>query len=177
MSPSPLHPGYRVRLAVAEELGGLAEVESASSRMFIPYGLDERFWGSVTSVAALEQARSGGMLWVGVNAEDKPVGFALVKLKDGGAHLDELGVHPEHGRRGVGAALVEAVCGWARAQGLSAVTLCTLRDVPFNAPFYERLGFVELPEREAGSELQAVRRREREAGFPMERRLLMRRAL
>ena len=172
-----MHPGYRVRRAVLEELGLLAEVERASSRLFIPYGLDESFWGSVTAVGVLEQVCLRGMLWVAADAEDRPVGFALVKHKDGGAHLDELGVHPAHGRRGLGTALVEAVCGWAREQGLSAVTLCTLRDVPFNAPFYERLGFVELPESEAGPDLRAVRRREQEAGFPMQRRVMMRRAL
>ncbi len=168
---------YRVRLAVREDLGLLADVERASSRMFIPYGLEESFWGAVTSLEALEQARLRGMLWVAVDAGEQPVGFALVKLKDGGAHLDELGVHPAHGRRGLGTALVEAVCGWAREQGLPAVTLSTLRDVPFNAPFYERLGFVELPESEAGPDLRGVRRREQEAGFPMHRRVLMRRAL
>lgn len=168
---------YRVRPAVLSELGLLAEVERASSRLFIAYGLEESFWGSVTPVDAFEQACQRGMLWVAADAEDRPVGFAVVKHKDGAAHLDELAVHPAHGRRGVGRALVEAVCGWAREQGLPAVTLSTLRDVPFNAPFYARLGFAELPEAEAGPALLDVRRREEEAGFPMQRRVLMRRAL
>jgi GNAT superfamily N-acetyltransferase len=173
----PLSEGYRVRPAVLADLQPLQEVERASSRLFIAYGLEESFWGLVTPVDALERACQQGMLWVAVDAGDQPVGFALVKRKDGAAHLDELAVHPVHGRRGLGTALVEAVCGWAREQGLPSVTLSTLRDVPFNAPFYTRLGFVEMPETEAGPELRGVRRREQEAGFPMQRRLLMRRTL
>jgi GNAT superfamily N-acetyltransferase len=168
---------YRVRPAVLSELGLLEEVERAASRLFIAYGLEESFWGSVTPVEVLEQACRRGMLWIAADAGDRPVGFALVKRQDGAAHLDELAVHPEHGRRGLGRALVEAVCDWAREQGLPAVTLSTLRDVPFNGPFYERLGFAELPEAEAGPELLDVRRREAEAGFPMQRRVLMRRVL
>jgi len=51
-----------------------------------------------------------------------PVGFALVEILDGAAHLEEIDVHPAHGRRGLGSALVRAVCEWARQSELSAVT-------------------------------------------------------
>jgi hypothetical protein len=30
---------------------------------------------------------------------------------------------------------------WTAAQGLSSITLTTFHDVPFNAPYYEKLGF------------------------------------
>ena len=54
---------------------------------------------------------------------------------------DELAVTPAHGRRGVGRALVDEVLAWSAAQGLPSVTLITFRDVPWNGPFYEKLGF------------------------------------
>ena len=38
------------------------------------------------------------------------------------------------------------MCTWARSHGYGAVTLTTYRDVPWNAPFYERLGFSVLDE-------------------------------
>ena len=38
-------------------------------------------------------------------------------------------------------ALIEHVAGWARAHGSPALTLTTFTEVPWNAPYYERLGF------------------------------------
>jgi GNAT superfamily N-acetyltransferase len=53
-------------------------------------------------------------------------------------------VVPEHGRQGVGAALLEEVCRVAAARGHPEVTLRTFADVPWNGPFYARHGFIEL---------------------------------
>ena len=46
--------------------------------------------------------------------------------------------------------------GDANNRGLSAVTLTTFCDIPWNAPYYERLGFSELPEPEWGPQLRAL---------------------
>jgi len=40
--------------------------------------------------------------------------------------------------------LLDHVAGWAARRGLPALTLITFRGVPWNAPYYERLGFREL---------------------------------
>jgi hypothetical protein len=40
--------------------------------------------------------------------------------------------------------LLDHVAGWAAGRGLPALTLITFRGVPWNAPYYERLGFREL---------------------------------
>ena len=48
---------------------------------------------------------------------------------------------PAFGQRGVGMALVQTVCAYAVAEQWAGVTLTTFRDMPWNAPFYERLGF------------------------------------
>jgi GNAT superfamily N-acetyltransferase len=84
------------------------------------------------------------------------VGFALVKmLADDLPHLEEIDVHPTHGRRGLGTALVRAVCEWATASGYVMLTLTTFRAVPWNLPFYGRLGFVEIPRETLRPELSA----------------------
>jgi GNAT superfamily N-acetyltransferase len=75
---------------------------------------------------------------------DPPVGFASVGMVDGLPHLRQVAVEPDHGRRGLGRALVEAVCTWARSEQFHAITLTTYRDVPWNGPFYRSLGFVVL---------------------------------
>ena len=93
------------------------------------------------------------------------------------AHLDELDVHPAHGQRGLGTALVEAVCDWAKASGYRAITLTTLRHIPWNARWYERLGFRVLEEHELSAALRELLREEIQRGLPAEQRVAMRREL
>ncbi len=109
--------------------------------------------------------------------DDAPVGFALVGTVDGQAHLLEMDVDPEHGRRGIGGALLEAACDAAARRGHAAMTLTTLRDVPWNAPFYARRGFTGLAEPQWGDELRRIVERERMLGFPMHLRVVMQRTL
>jgi ribosomal protein S18 acetylase RimI-like enzyme len=69
------------------------------------------------------------------------IGFAVAWMVDREGHLDELAVAPAHGRRGVGRALVDEVVAWTLARELPSITLTTFRDVPWNSPYYEKLGF------------------------------------
>jgi GNAT superfamily N-acetyltransferase len=107
----------------------------------------------------------------------EPVGFVLLELVDQGLHLSELSVAPDHGRRGLGRRLVEFVCEWGRVQGFDALTLTTYRDVAWNGPFYQRLGFRVIPEASLGEGLRALRRAEAAQGLDPEIRDVMRREL
>jgi GNAT superfamily N-acetyltransferase len=128
-------------LARPHDVAMLPAIERAAARLFeglVPESLLEE----TTAVAELAAAQAAGHLWVAL-ADDVPVGFALVVLRDDGVpHLEEIDVHPSHARRGLGAALVRAVCAWVAAAGHREVTLTTFRGVAWNAPFYARLGFV-----------------------------------
>jgi GNAT superfamily N-acetyltransferase len=90
------------------------------------------------------------------------------------AHLKELDVHPDAVGRGLGSALLAAVCETARARGEPSLSLTTFRDVPFNAPFYARRGFRMLRPGETGPALQALLAVEAEAGLPAGPRCAMR---
>jgi GNAT superfamily N-acetyltransferase len=104
-----------------------------------------------------------------------PVGFAAVTVIDGLAHLAQVSVLPAFGRRGIGGALVEQACRWAVGAGHQAVTLNTFREVPWNAPFYARLGFREVA---PSGELRALRDAERRIGLDaLGPRITMRREL
>jgi GNAT superfamily N-acetyltransferase len=105
-----------------------------------------------------------------------PYGYARVGLMDGTAYLDDLAVLPGRMRRGVGRRLVDAACAWARDHGHAAITLVTYADVPWNGPFYARLGFAVVDE--TGPEMSAYRAAEREAGLDaVGRRVVMRKPL
>ncbi len=84
-------------------------------------------------------------------------------------------MHPDHGRRGVGARLVSAVCEWAARERYAWVTLTTFRDVPWNRPFYERLGFRVIPSAEASPALSSILQDEAQRGLDPARRVAMRR--
>lgn len=136
---------FSIRLATPQDVPHLPAIEAAASMLFDACAITTELPPEVTPLEKLTKAQQQGRLWVALSEQDTPVGFALVELLVTTAHLEELDVLPEYGRRGIGAALVRAICEWAATQGLEAVTLTTFRDIPWNAPFYARLGFRELP--------------------------------
>lgn len=170
MSPS----AYSIRKARSDDVPALPAIEDAAGKLFADIDLGGVIEGDTTSVADFSICLAEDLLWVAVDADDAPVGFAFVEMVDGLAHLDELDVHPDHGRRGLGAALVETVVAWAGSQGLAGVTLTTFRDVPWNMPFYARLGFRPLRDSELTPELREVVAAETRRGLPPEKRVVMR---
>ena len=89
----------------------------------------------------LAAGQAQGRLWIATDGDDVPVGFALVETVDGLPHLRELDVLTRWQRRGVGRRLIGAIVDDARAAGHAWLTLTTFADVPWNAPYYARLGF------------------------------------
>lgn len=167
--------GYLIRPSRAADLAHLGAIERAAADLFAGMEFAESgVLEDVTELEEFEEAHSDDNLWVAATPDGTPVGFAFVEELGGGAHLDELDVHPDHGRRGLGAALVRAVCAAARDRGLPSVTLTTFRDVAWNAPFYEHLGFRALAAEELSPELTALVRSEAERGLAAELRVVMR---
>ena len=155
----------------------MPEIERRAAERFACYGLAEAFSRIVTPLELLRERQSAGQVWVAADDGDRPLGFAVVSILDDNAHLDELDVLPDHGRRGIGTALVERACAWARSAGYRAITLSTLQDIPWNAPFYAKLGFRVLTEDELTQPLRDLLDSEARLGLPMENRVLMRQDL
>src|SRR5262245_14046815 len=138
--PEHMNPGYIISSAREQDIELLAAIELAAARLLIGHA-PESVLKETTSQDVLGKAQRDGHLWVAL-ADDAPVGFAhVVVLEPNAAHLQELDVCPEHGRRGLGTRLVMHVCEWAAAAGYEAGSLTTFRDVPWNMPFYARFGF------------------------------------
>lgn len=72
--------------------------------------------------------------------------------------IEQVSVHPA--RQGVGAALIEAAARWAQQKAFDAMTLMTFRDVPWNRPYYERLGFRVVDEAQLTEGLRALQANE-----------------
>lgn len=164
---------YRIALARPHDLPLLPEIELAAARLLAGLA-PSSVLNETTSQFALRKARRAGRLWV-VLADEAPVGFAHVVVHESGvAHLEEVDVHPAHGRRGLGKRLVQTVCAWATSHGFDAVTLTTFRDVPWNMPFYARLGFEPVAPEMVSTALRSVIEDEIRRGLDPARRVVMR---
>jgi GNAT superfamily N-acetyltransferase len=168
-----LESGYKIRSARVEELPLLARIERSAAALFLdtPYAFlanDEPL-----SLDFVQQRFQAGQVWVAVDKQDVVVGFAITREVDDTIYLQEMDVDPAHGRRGLGAALVETVCTWAKLHGYKAISLSTFRDLPWNAPFYAKLGFRILDESELSISFQQIRQQEQDVGLPISARVMM----
>ena len=168
---------YHIRPAKPEDLSALPQIEKEAAVLFSESGFAGLLANITTPEETLSEALRCGRLWVAADADDRPIGFALACVVGGNAHLDELDVYPDHCRRGVGSALVETVCDWARQSGFTAITLTTFGNVPWNSPFYERLGFRILSSDEMTKALNELMQLEIERGLPGKNRVAMLREL
>ncbi|KAF1709576.1 GNAT family N-acetyltransferase [Pseudoxanthomonas sacheonensis] len=166
--------GLLLRAGTEADVEVLLEVERRAAELLLGHGAYDLFAMHSLSPQNLQDGIAHGILHV-AELEGQAVGFALCGEIDGHAHLFEMDVMPEHGRRGIGGALLESVCTEASVRGFPAMTLTTLRDVPWNAPFYAARGFVEMHPSQWGPRLVEIVARERMLGFPMPLRVVMQR--
>jgi GNAT superfamily N-acetyltransferase len=167
----------RIRPAHRDDLPVLVEIERAAAETFRSLGMDLVADDDPGSVEELTRYADGGRAFVSVAAGDRPIAYLLLDLLDGAAHIEQVSVHPDHARKGLGRALIEHVASWSRARGLCALTLTTYVEVPWNGPCYERLGFRYLAAAEETPGLRALRARERASGLDAWPRACMSRSL
>ncbi|WP_295808042.1 GNAT family N-acetyltransferase [uncultured Nitratireductor sp.] len=151
----------------------LPAVEVRAGQLFAAHGYAELAASPAMAADAFDKLASQNRTLVAAHDTDGAVGYAIAGAIGTFFHLKELSVAPEHGRRGLGGALVKAVVAESVARGLDGVSLSTFRAVPFNAPFYARHGFAELPLEDAPEALRARFLTEVPPGIPPESRLLM----
>lgn len=123
------------------DVTALPAIERAAGERFRDY--PELAWLAEGEVISAEQHldyAERGLSWLAL-ANDQPVGFILAELHVSSLFIVELSVHLDWQGKGIGRRLIACVADQARKRGLASLTLTTFRDVPWNAPFYARLGF------------------------------------
>ena len=123
------------------DVTALPAIEHAAGERFRDY--PELAWLAEGEVISAEQHldyAERGLSWLAL-ANDQPVGFILAELHASSLFIVELSVHLDWQGKGIGRRLIACVADQARKRGLASLTLTTFRDVPWNAPFYARLGF------------------------------------
>ncbi|MEW1748060.1 GNAT family N-acetyltransferase [Streptomyces angustmyceticus] len=102
----------------------------------------------------------------------RPIGYLLWNPVDGCTHIEQVSVHPQHAHRRIGQALIDHA---ERSGGAAPLTLTTFTDVPWNAPYYARLGFRILTDAALTPGLRAIRTHEASLGLDRWPRVCMRR--
>ena len=159
-----------IREASLTDLPVLRDIERAAGVPFRDVGMAAIADDEPPTIEELTAYQADGRAWVW---GDPPVAYVLAEEVDGYGHVEQVSVHPGHSRRGIGAALVDHVGVWAAGRGLAGLTLTTFADVPWNAPYYARLGFVVVTDLTPG--LRAIREHEAARGLDAWPRVAMRR--
>jgi predicted N-acetyltransferase YhbS len=90
-------------------------------------------------------------------------------------YIEELDVLTAWAGRRIGAELIEQVDWLARKAGAQQLVLSTFRDVPWNAPYYRRLGFSVIETAQLDAKLRAIRAAHVDRGLDESKRVFMRR--
>jgi len=130
----------RIRFAQPADADLIEHIENEADRLLTDRLEPER-WPTAPS-GNDRLAQPGFLLVIEVQNGDV-AGFGHVLEVDAVCHLEQLSVRPEHSRRGLGRQLLDAAKEHAQERGYKEISLRTYADVPWNAPFYERAGFVE----------------------------------
>ena len=158
---------YRIEPAKPEHLVALPAIERAAADIFPEGMISNEAKDSIMSLEEFEKALAKKHLWVAITADNQPVGFALVTVNVSGksAMLAELDVDPAHQQKGLGTAMVQTVIKWACQKGFQHLLLTTFSNVPWNAPFYEKMGFRRLSWNELTANLVVILDKEDELGL------------
>lgn len=161
---------WSLRLARPEDAAAMPAIERAAAALFAGHPelgkLDpEHTW----TAPELERLIRMGHCLVS-HAGERMAGFLAAEPFRRELHLWEVSVHPDFQQNGIGTGLVRACLIDARNAGFAAVTLTTFRDLPWNGPFYARLGFAEVADHDR---LHGLLAKEAAAGLAPERRCAM----
>jgi ribosomal protein S18 acetylase RimI-like enzyme len=134
---------WTIRTAQPADAGELPAIELSAGRRFLAIP-ELGFLADADDMPAETHQRyiAQGTEWVAVNATGEIVGFLAAEIFGRDLHVWELAVRADSQNQGIGSGLIETATAFACEQGLASLTLTTFANVVWNAPWYERLGFV-----------------------------------
>jgi GNAT superfamily N-acetyltransferase len=107
---------------------------------------------------------------VAVDDADRAVAFVIWRPLGEDFYVEQIDVDPAHAGKRLGAHLLARLAARGRA-----LTLSTFRDIPWNAPWYRRLGFVDIADDTLPPLLRHIRTEHMARGLDESLRVFMRR--
>ncbi|HDR2623377.1 TPA: GNAT family N-acetyltransferase [Enterobacter chuandaensis] len=161
-----------IRPTTSDDVAALPAIERAAGERFRDD--PDLAWLADGEVISAEQHldyAERGLSWLAL-ANDRPVGFILTEAHPSSLFIVELSVDLAWQGKGIGRQLIARAADHARKLGLTSLTLTTFRNVPWNAPFYARMGFEMMTT--LTPELRQKREEETAHGLAYESRCAMR---
>jgi GNAT superfamily N-acetyltransferase len=164
-----------IRLARPSDLAAVRGIENSVAAMARGAIMDFPANIAPNARGDLMTAIERRLMWVSLwNADGAEVtGFLFAEPSLAGLYLRELAVATPAQRRGHGKALMLAGIAGARERGDALVMLTTQRNLPWNAPFYARLGFAIVEDEAIPAEVHRRLRGQFAAGFDAATRCAM----
>jgi GNAT superfamily N-acetyltransferase len=156
--PESAYTPFVIRAGRVEDLETLCEIDTDAATLFEHAGLfldlprDHEF--SVDERLRWERSLAAGNALLAVDPDGHAIGFAACGTLDSEPYLDQLSVRTHAMRRGVGSAMLSAVEAMVRSAGGRTLWLTTYGHLPWNRPFYERVGFIVTPEQDCGPQIR-----------------------
>jgi GNAT superfamily N-acetyltransferase len=136
-----------IRQASADDIDEMVSIDTDACTLYSEAGLDldlgpEHPYSAAERAAWTRCAREGNAFLAGP-ADAPAAGLLVLDRIDGAAYLEQLSVRRRAMGRGLGRQLLARAIAWANGEPL---WLTTYGHLPWNRPFYERHGFVAVPE-------------------------------
>jgi GNAT superfamily N-acetyltransferase len=144
-----------IRTALPSDIGVLHAIDADSCALYAAHGItidlapDHVF--SRAELGRWLRSAELGRAFIAGDDSGAALGFAALDVLDGEPYLDQLAVRISAMRQGIGGRLIAHAVEWTRTVNGNALWLTTYGHLPFNRPYYERRGFVVVPETECGS--------------------------
>jgi predicted N-acetyltransferase YhbS len=164
------------RLAAPHDASAIRTIEFEAGQRFASVGMTGIADAPPMELAVVERKIAAREIIVAVSG-DAMCGFVMFEPQPTRIYIQELDVLTSHAGQRIGAALIEQVAQLARTRQLTQLILSTYRDVPWNAPYYRRLGFRDIEETELDAALVARRDAHIARGLDESKRVFMRREL
>ncbi len=162
-----------IRTARLDEIDRLRAIGIEADTRFLQSRYPGFCDGTSIPPAVAAQAIAEDRLWVATRGR-LPVGWLYASRLDGEYCIGQVSVALDHGRQGLGTALLRRAHAHARELGEPSILLATQLDVPWNGPWYVRQGYEVVPQAAWTPMLLAHVREQIEGGLDWTARAFMR---
>lgn len=156
----------QIRLAQLQDIAQLMAVERSAAQLF----RQQPAWRFIAEGPVMSADRHADFIqrqheWLAESTAGEVAGFIAVVPQSQDWHIAELSVGANWQRQGIGRRLLIEVAAQAALLGAQRLTLTTFIDVPWNAPYYRRLGFMPIAAERLSPSLRAGLAEEVAQGF------------
>ncbi|MFT4069163.1 GNAT family N-acetyltransferase [Paraburkholderia sp.] len=165
------------RFAAPRDADTIRAIEFEAGLRFASVGMTGIADAPPMALEIVERKIAAREIIVAIDAAAICAGFVMFEPQPTRIYVQELDVLTSHAGRRIGAALIGEVARIAHARQLTQLVLSTYRDVPWNAPYYRRLGFRDIDTADLDAALIARRDAHIARGLDESKRVFMRRDL